>query len=136
MNSVQNLGQGVFNYTAIQTANFPNASLNSNSPGGQFEGCSSLTSAKLGGNAAYLPEEMFKDCYQLADLYLGYGSLGVASSVVTVGQDALATGGSGTLTVHVKSGKLADYQADAGWAQVIAAAAEEGLTIVFAGDYS
>lgn len=121
------IGSYAFCYTALTSVTFN--TLGGNSLGeGAFMGCGDLTYVKLGASQS-LPDSCFEGCMQLTDLYLGW-----SGNPVSLGANVF--NGIIDLTVHVRSSKLADYQANSDWQAAIAQAQQDGNSITLVGDYS
>ena len=98
-----------------------------------FINCQQLPSIRCGAGVTQLPEGFAQGCWALTDIYLGATSV-VSLPDLTYGYP-LASGGS-ALTVHVPASVLSQYQNDSDWQAMIAAAANDGLTISIVGDYA
>lgn len=106
-----------------------------------FGSCGRLETVHL-GSLSELSENMFSNCANLTDIYLGYdGVVGIPEQEGEEGEAELNNPFNGstdaTITVHVRSEYLSAFQSDSDWTAVIAMASnDDGATITFAGDYA
>lgn len=126
-NNLYSIGTYAFSYTGLTSITLNTLGGNGISEGA-FLGCGSLTYVKL-GTVQSLPDSCFEGCQQLTDLHLGW-----SGNPVSLGANVF--NGVIDLTVHVRSAKLADYQADTDWQAAIAQAQQDGNSITLVGDYS
>ena len=102
---------------------------------GVFDGCgfSSINLPKV----ETMGREQFNSNGYLRDIYLGYNGVvavnkGGFNDYNMFGWDLHGE----TVTIHVPSGQLANYQNDATWTAIVSEAAQDNITVAFAGDYS
>lgn len=101
-----------------------------------LQGCgfSSITLPKV----QTMGKEQFNDNDYVRDVYLGYdGVVAVTKEEYDNDYRLFGWGLSGqTVTIHIPSGQLSAYQADATWTAIVAESANDNITVTFAGDYA
>lgn len=102
---------------------------------GAFEGCgfASINLPKV----QTMGKEQFNDSDYLRDVYLGYNGVVAVTNPHQDDYNMFGWGLQGeTVTIHVPSAQLANYQSDGTWSAIVAEAAQNNITVAFAGDYS
>ena len=130
---VTTLGEGALRWANnLTTVNIPECVTLGD---GALQGCgfSSINLPKV----QTMGREQFNDNGYLRDVYLGYNGVvavnkGGYNDYNMFGWDLQGE----TVTIHVPSATLASYQSDATWTAIVAEAAQNNITVVFAGDYS
>lgn len=94
-------------------------------------GFSSITLPKV----QTMGKEQFNDNDYVRDIYLGYDGVVAVTKDEYDNEYRLFGSGVSAVTIHVPSGQLSAYQADATWTAIVAESANDNITVTFVGDY-